>query len=285
MISVVSPSFRQLEWLRLCAASVADQESVKVEHIVQDGGTPGIMEMMQSQFGDLTKSRRLQVFVEEDSGMYDAINRGLSKASGDICAYLNCDEQYLPGALVKVERFLSAHRSADVLFGDVILADRTGRPLSYRRSILPTREHLHAAHLNTLTCATFFRRPIFERGFHFDPQWKAAGDAEWIDRLLAHNIRMAVLPEPLAIFTFTGQNLGASAVSRAEEEGWKRSQPQKVKASQASVVVAHRLRKLISGAYRPRRVEIDIFTMDSPTKRKHFARGRVGFRWPAPGER
>src|ERR1700730_16381445 len=102
--------------------------------------------------------------------MYDAINRRLSKVRGDICAYLNCDEQYLPGTLEKVADHFRNHHKIDILFGDAVLIDGEGHSLSYRRAILPTRRHVRLSHLNTITCATFFRRKIFERGFRFDPQ-------------------------------------------------------------------------------------------------------------------
>ena len=95
--------------------------------------------------------------------MYDAVNRGLAKAQGEICAYLNCDEQYLPCTFAKVLRFFAAHPEVDVLFGDFILTDIDGRPLSYRRVVLPTLQHLRVAPLGTGTCATFFRRNLLER--------------------------------------------------------------------------------------------------------------------------
>ena len=92
MLSIITPSFRSSAWLKLCLASVADQQ-VELEHIVQDAGSDdGTLDW-------LPQDRRARVFVEKDQGMYDAINRGLRRASGDILAYLNCDEQYLPGAL------------------------------------------------------------------------------------------------------------------------------------------------------------------------------------------
>jgi len=92
-ISVITPSYRNSERLKLCVASVADQEGVEVEHIVQDAGSDdGTLDW-------LLADRRVKACVEKDEGMYDAINRGLRKATGEIFAYLNCDEQYLPGAL------------------------------------------------------------------------------------------------------------------------------------------------------------------------------------------
>src|SRR5688572_28783022 len=96
MFSVITPSFRSSEWLKLCIASVADQEDVTVEHIVQDAGSDdGTLDW-------LLKEPRVAAFVEKDSGMYDAVNRGLRRAKGEFVAYLNADEQYLPGGLKEV---------------------------------------------------------------------------------------------------------------------------------------------------------------------------------------
>src|SRR5690348_16281526 len=94
--SIITPSFRNSDWLKLCIASVADQ-GVTAEHIVQDAGSDdGTQEW-------LLKDARVRAFAEKDGGMYDAVNRGLRRATGEILAYLNCDEQYLPGALSTVE--------------------------------------------------------------------------------------------------------------------------------------------------------------------------------------
>src|SRR3954468_9321875 len=89
--TIVTPSFRNSEWLKLCIPSVADQ-GVAHEHIVQDAGSDdGTLEW-------LPQDTRVAAFVEKDRGMYDAVNRGYRRGTGDIFAYLNCDEQYLPGA-------------------------------------------------------------------------------------------------------------------------------------------------------------------------------------------
>jgi glycosyltransferase involved in cell wall biosynthesis len=280
MISIVTPSFRQPDWLGLAIASVADQESVEHEHIIQDGGTSGIEELLRSSFEPLMERGQLQLLVEKDAGMYDAINRGLAKAQGEICSYLNCDEQYLPGTFKVVVEFFAAYPDIDVLFGDVILVDADGHPLSYRRIILPNSHHIHLSHLNTSSCATFFRKSVVERGFLFDTAWKAAGDAVWVDRLLRAKVGMAVLPRALSVFTFTGDNLGASEVSRTESARLKdKSSGKSGPRATAAVVLQHRLRKLFAGAYWPRRVKIEVYTLSSPNERKQFSRS-VGFGWP-----
>ena len=168
--SIITPSLGQLDWLRLAAASVGDQEGVDVEHIVQDAGTGSELEAWAAQ------QPRLKLYVEKDSGMYDAVNRGLRRAAGDILAYLNCDEQYLPGALSDVANYFATHPEIDVLFGDAVLVNAKGIPLSYRRVTLPSLAHLRLADLNTLTCATFFRRRLVDAGHLFPSHLKIAGD-------------------------------------------------------------------------------------------------------------
>src|SRR5258706_14763161 len=102
-ISIVTPSYRNSNWLKLCIASVADQGG-DVEHIVQDAGSDdGTLDW-------LLHDKRVTPVVEKDQGMYDAINRGLKRSRGEILAYLNCDEQYLPGALQAVRDFSQANR-------------------------------------------------------------------------------------------------------------------------------------------------------------------------------
>ncbi len=274
MVSVVTPSFRQLDWLKLCAASVADQTGVEVEHIVQDAGSgPDLEAWAQTQ-------PQLQLFVEADEGMYDGINRGLAKARGDICAYLNCDEQYLPGTLAKVTAYFHDNPKTDILFGDFVLVDQEFQILSYRRTVLPDRAHIRTAHLNTTTCATFFRRGLLDRGFFFETKWKAIGDAVWIDSLLAADVKMAVLQEPLAVFTLTSENLGASPISGAESEEWKAAGAATNPLTRLALIARHRWKKAFAGAYRPRRVEIDIYTRRSPAQRQHIVSERVGFGWP-----
>ena len=132
--SIVTPTFKQPDWVRLCANSVADQVGVTFEHIIQDGGDGKGLEWLESMPG-------ARLFVEPDRGMYDALTKGISKATGDIIAHLNSDEQYLPGALRSVHQFFMRNPEIEVLFGDAILTNAEGKPLGYRRIILPLRSH------------------------------------------------------------------------------------------------------------------------------------------------
>lgn len=278
--SIITPSYNQLAWLELCLASVADQRGVdSIEHLVCDGGSEGIEDFRRRMLERFPASAgyRLAFIVGPDAGMYDAINKGLRQAGGDIVSYLNCDEQLLPGALAEVGDYFGKDAGTDVVFGDAIVVGPEGEALCYWRPYVPSLAHLAGATLNTLSCSMFFRRRVVEAGHLFEPQWKAAGDLHWIRGLLQKGRTMACLPAPLAAFTFSGDNLGASGRALKEFE---------VSRDVGTGVVRwlrrgrHGVRKLLSGAYVRRRLAYDLFALSDPLRRRRFTCESLGWTWP-----
>jgi len=278
--SVVTPSYNQLDWLELCIASVADQQGAEsIEHTVCDGGSTGIEEFrikMKEKFPD-TIGYRLEFVIGPDAGMYDAINKGLRRVNGDVCSYLNCDEQLLPGSLSAVGDFFQKNQTIDVVFGDTIVVGSEGEPLCYWRPYVPSLAHLAGATLNTLSCSTFFRRTVVDAGHLFEPQWKAVGDLRWIRGLLEKGCRMACVPRPLAAFTFLGDNLGAGATAREEFEASREAVGGPGRWLRRGL---HGVRKLFSGAYVRRKVACDLFTLSDPSRRRRFSSESLGWTWP-----
>ncbi len=274
LFTIVTPSYRQLPWLKLCLASVADQEEVEVEHLVQDAGSgEELTQWVASQSG-------VRLHVERDSGMYDAINRGFRRARGEAVAWLNCDEQYLPGALGRVAAWMEAHPAVDVLFGDALLVSDSGQLLSYRKALLPTLPHIQLSHLNTLSCATFVRRKVLEDGVFLDTDWRAIADALWVAEMIRRGYQLAVLNEPLAAFTITQQNLGQSSLALAEMERWRSQLPSATRRLRPLHVMIHRLKKLGHGAYWPRRVSTNLYLPGRPAVRQPVEAAKLGFFWP-----
>ena len=274
-ISVITPSYRQLPWLKLCIASVADQQGVSVEHIIQDAQSGPELEDW------VREHSKARLYVEGDSGMYDAINRGFARATGDILCWLNSDEQYLDGALAQVARFFEAHPKIDVLFGDALLVGNTGTLLSYRRVIFPRVAHIQLSHLNVLSCATFVRRSVFERGYKLDCRFKAIADAVWVVELIKARIPMALLNEPLAVFTITDKNLGQTSLALTESERWQQECLPGKRWLRPFVVSRHRLEKFVKGAYWPRQLNTRIYTLSDPHQRKSLSASSLGFKWPS----
>jgi glycosyltransferase involved in cell wall biosynthesis len=259
--SIITPSFRSSAWLKLCIASVADQ-GVELEHIVQDSlSDDGTLDWLLSD-------RRVQAHAEKDAGMYDAVNRGLQKSKGDLLAYLNCDEQYLPGTLQAVAGYFDAHPEIDVLFADCLVVDAKGECLCYRKVQVPFKYHTMVSHLQTFTCSMFFRRTIIDdHGLFFDSKWRDVGDGDWVLRLLEAKMRLGILRRFTSTFTDTGANMNLSANATREKQAMANLAPSWARKLEFALVWQHRLRRLLGGIYRQKPFDYEIYTLASPDRR------------------
>ena len=259
--SIITPSFKSSDFLKLCIASVADQ-GVELEHIVQDScSNDGTQDW-------LPHDKRVKAFIEKDTGMYDAVNRGLRKSSGEILAYLNCDEQYLPGALAAVSNYFDRHPEVDVVFSDYLVVDALGNFICYRKIQLPRPAHVRVAHLPTSTCSMFFRRKIVvEQQFFFDPKWRDLGDADWVLRLLAARVPMGVLRYFTSSFADTGTNMNLSANAVREKKLMFDSAPRWARRFRLGLVAAHRLHRALGGIYFQKPFDYALYTSASLEKR------------------
>ena len=96
-ISIVTPSFNQAKFIRATIDSVLSQDYPDLEYFIIDGGsTDGTTEILKSY------GQKIKWISEKDKGQTDAINKGLKLSEGELLAYLNSDDIYLPGALKKV---------------------------------------------------------------------------------------------------------------------------------------------------------------------------------------
>jgi glycosyltransferase involved in cell wall biosynthesis len=271
--SIVTPSLNCSPWLKLCIASVADQ-GVAVEHIVQDGGSDdGTLDWLEAD-------SRVSACVEPDCGMYDAINRGFSKATGEVFAYLNCDEQYLPGALAAANERFDRDPDLDVLFADVVVVNPHGEYLCHRKVQVPLLYHTWLCHLNTLTCATFFRRRVMhERGGWFNPELRADGDGQWMRELIRQGARMAVLRRFTSAYSQLGTNLGGHSKARQEKRESVREAPLWARTLKPAFVAQHWVRRLLDGAYQQAPFDYSIYTMSHPGQRTVFNVRSPAWRW------
>jgi glycosyltransferase involved in cell wall biosynthesis len=259
--SIVTPSFRSSNWLKLCIASVADQQGVEVEHIVQDScSDDGTQDW-------LPHDPRVKAFIEKDAGMYDAVNRGYRRASGDILAYLNCDEQYLPGALKTVQDYFAAHPEVEVLLSGAIVTDSAGKYLCHRHALMPRRHHIWFR-FNALTSSIFVRRKVIEeRGIFFDTQWKAVGDLHWVMALMNNKVPMAVSDSFTSVFTDTGDNLSLSSSGTEERVRTTRMMPLWVKIFKPLLIAQHRWNRLTAGHFNLEPTSYSLYTLESPDHR------------------
>ncbi len=125
-ISVITPCLNSAATLAKTIESVSQQDYPHWEHIVVDGGST------DDTVAVLKRYPRLLWGSEKDEGHYDAMNKGIARAKGDVVVILNADDCFRPGALRKVAEAFAANPGWDALFGDVVFVDGEGHEI-YRR--------------------------------------------------------------------------------------------------------------------------------------------------------
>jgi glycosyltransferase involved in cell wall biosynthesis len=263
-ISIVTPSFRNSDWLKLCVASVADQAGVEVEHIVQDA---------QSDDGTqewLARDRRVQAYFEKDQGMYDAVNRGWRRAKGEILAYLNCDEQYLPGGLRAIEEFFRRHPQTDVVFADTVVVDKQGQFICCRKSLVPWK-HTMWVYNPVITSSIFIHRRVLDlHSLFFDARWRDLGDMVWALEMVRRKLNMAVLRGYTSSFADTGENMNLKPNAIRERELVMNMAPAWVRRWKWPLQQLNRLRMMCHGIYWQKPFTYSIYTLGRPDQRVDF---------------
>jgi glycosyltransferase involved in cell wall biosynthesis len=136
LVSIITPSYNQGRYIEETIQSVLNQDYPSLEYVVVDGGSSdNTIEILKQYAG------RLTWISERDRGQADAINKGFRMAKGEIVAWLNSDDTYLPGAIRKAVRYLTAHPEVGMLYGEGYHIDEGGEvieryytePFDYRR--------------------------------------------------------------------------------------------------------------------------------------------------------
>ena len=124
LVSIVTPSYNQVNYLGTTIQSVLGQDYPKIEYGVVDGGS-------NDGSVDLIKKYEKQVswwVSEPDQGQSHAINKGITRSKGEVVGWLNSDDIYLPNAISQAIEYMERYQ-VDLVFGNAIIIDETGNPL------------------------------------------------------------------------------------------------------------------------------------------------------------
>jgi len=177
LVSVVTPSFNQGPFLEETISSVLNQDYPHIEYILVDGGSSDESLEIIHRY-----AARLAWWASEpDRGQTDAINKGFGHARGEILAWLNSDDTYLPGAISSAVTYLQEHPEAGMVYGDANLVDERGviigkfpaRQTDYRR--------LRRGYVHIPQQAAFFRSNLWRQVAPLDPTFYFAMDYDlWV---------------------------------------------------------------------------------------------------------
>ena len=233
LVSIITPSYNQAAYLEQTIQSVLTQHYPELEYLVVDGGsTDGSLEIIK-RYAD-----RLAWWVSEaDNGQAEAINKGMRRARGQIVAWLNSDDTYMPGAIEAAVMALDAHPQATMIYGDTLAVDESSHAIN--------AQHYLQLSLEDLLCfqiigqpAVFMRRTAFEAVGGLDPSFHFMLDHQLWIKLAAHG-ELVHVDQTLAAARYHAQ-----AKNRAQAAGFGGEALRILKWAEGDPSLAHALRRV-----------------------------------------
>jgi glycosyltransferase involved in cell wall biosynthesis len=240
-VSVLTPSYGYGRYITDSIESVIQQDCLRIEHIIQDGGSEDETLDVLRSFGD-----HVVWTSEPDQGQSDALNRALAKATGRWVAWLNADEYYLPGGLARLIH--EGERSgADVIFGDAIDVDREGKMIRLRAQH-PFSPRILRWYGAFPSVSFIVRREVLDDN-PWDPMVRVVMDWELFLGLLAKGAAFRHLAYPVGAYRRHEHQVSMGLGSAETTVVRQRYQIPTHRGYRKGGKVLHRLYKLVVGTY------------------------------------
>jgi len=221
-ISIITVVLNNKKHIEGCIESVISQSYKDIEHVIVDGGsTDGTVQKIQSS---KLKIKNCIVISEKDSGIYDAINKGINNSTGDIIGLLHSDDVFADNTVIEKVMNKFVKEKSDSVYGDLeyVRADDINKRIRY----------WHAGDCNIKKLkhgwmpphpAFFVRRDVFSKFGLYSTEYKVASDYEMVLRLLwKGRITSAYLPIVITKMRWGGvSNRDVSSVMLKSREDYK----------------------------------------------------------------
>lgn len=244
-ISVVTISYNQAGYLKQCLDSVLGQNYSDIEYIVVDpGSTDGSRDIINS-YGD----RIIKVF-ELDDGPADGLNKGFSKATGDIFYFINSDDFVFQGAFSRVLNEFEKNPSVDIVLAGGNAVDREGKIIkSFYPSKMSPKAYVNGA-VTLFQQGMFFRARVFKNSGGFNSTNSTCWDGELLMQFSLANARIVRLMRKVAAFRIYPESITGSQRFSAQYEIDRKRMFSQVYGTQVSINLLvkylYRIQKIIS---------------------------------------
>lgn len=187
-ITVVTPSYNQGEFIERTIVSILGQNYPNLEYIICDGGsTDNTIDIIKKYEDKLT-----WWCSEKDKGQSDAINKGMKRATGEICCWINSDDALLPGALNYVGQYFRNHPQVDFLSGLTVEIDKEDKIIRFIYRLMNKYFFSHGCY-NFSQQGMFWRRKLFDEIGYLNDTFHAKMDVEWMIRNYENNTKIKII--------------------------------------------------------------------------------------------
>ena len=190
-ISLITATYNSYPSIKDCINSIANQ-TIKPEHLIIDGGSKDLT------LGTIKTSKSISKYISEpDKGIYDALNKGIQMASGDIIGVLHSDDLLASAAVLKKITQTFEETGTDILYGDLVYVDKkdTSKVIRYWKS-QPFKPELLKRGWMPAHPTVFAKREVYEKHGLFDLNFKIAADYDLMLRIFKdESLKKVYLPE------------------------------------------------------------------------------------------
>jgi glycosyltransferase involved in cell wall biosynthesis len=214
IVSVVTPTYNQADFLRDTLESVLGQDYPNIEHqVIDDGSTDSTPEILKEY------ANRIAVERHDNRGQTPTINKGWERATGEILTWLNSDDTFLPGAVSKAVEYFEQHPDVDIVFGDTLFTQMDGTPIerSKTRAEFDYRTFVIQCENPIAQPSAFIRRAVIDDVGFLDPQFYYFMDWDfWLRAGLRH--RIAYHPELFSTYRLHKDSKTMAQANKAAPE-------------------------------------------------------------------
>lgn len=209
-ITIITPSFNQGHFIKETIDSVLKQKYPNLEYWVIDGGSTDDTVKILKSYG-----KKIQWVSEKDSGQTHAINKGLARSTGDIIAYLNSDDVFLPNTLFTVAGYFVGHPDAQWLTGDYYIIDEKGTKIQsfvveYKKLLRMFSSFTLLSIANyIIQPSTFWRADVVKKIGTFNQKLRYCMDFDYWMRLY-QRYPLHVVDTPFSLFRIHAASKGGS---------------------------------------------------------------------------
>lgn len=195
-ISIVTVSYNSVDTIRQTIESVLNQCHADIEYIVIDGGsTDGTVNIIKEYSDKIT-----YWCSEKDDGIYDAMNKGIRRSTGEVIAFMNSDDWYYNNNIFKNIIPCFERLNAEIVYGDFIqIWENEDKDYKYF-SVADKDPNMLYFTLPFCHQAMFMRRSLFDMLGEYNLDYKVAADYEWVLKAYINNITFQYIPECICCF-------------------------------------------------------------------------------------
>jgi glycosyltransferase involved in cell wall biosynthesis len=196
-VSIITVVFNGAQHIEQTIKSVISQDYSNIEYIIIDGGsTDGTQEIIKKYEQDIAFW-----ISEKDTGIYNAMNKGWRKSTGDIIAILNADDYYLDNTISKVVKsFIDS--KAEVVYGNLTKLRGIGEK-TFFKEVYPNLDIMEQT-MGIFHPSTFVSRKIYDELGGYNEQYKLSSDYDFLLRAFKKSVQFNYLNESLSVFRIGG---------------------------------------------------------------------------------